>query len=128
MDLPGGYASEVGEGGNQLSLGQKQLVAIARAILKRPRLLVMDEATSSVDTETEMLIQQALLALLGHQTSFVIAHRLSTIRAADRILVIERGKIVEQGTHAALVRRRGPYHDLYAEQSLRDAAWGRALA
>ena len=121
--LPNGYNTEVGEGGNQLSLGQKQLISIARAILKRPRLLVMDEATSSVDTETERLIQKALLELLGHQTSFVIAHRLSTIRAADRILVIEKGKVVEQGTHEALVRHRGSYHELYAEQSLRDVAW-----
>jgi ATP-binding cassette subfamily B protein len=121
--LPNGYDTEVGEGGNQLSLGQKQLISIARAILKRPRLLVMDEATSSVDTETERLIQRALLELLGHQTSFVIAHRLSTIRAADRILVIEKGKVIEQGTHAALLRLRGHYHDLYAEQSLRDVAW-----
>jgi ATP-binding cassette subfamily B protein len=121
--LPKGYETEVGEGGNQLSLGQKQLISIARAILKRPRLLIMDEATSSVDTETEQLIQRALLELLGGQTSFVIAHRLSTIRAADRILVIEKGKITEQGTHAALIKRRGHYHDLYAEQSLRDVAW-----
>ncbi len=125
MALPNGYNTEVGEGGNQLSLGQKQLISIARAILKRPRLLVMDEATSSVDTETERLIQDALLRLLGGQTSFVIAHRLSTIRAADRILVIERGKIIEQGTHDTLVRLRGHYHDLYAEQSIRDMAWTR---
>jgi ATP-binding cassette subfamily B protein len=121
--LPKGYETEVGEGGNQLSLGQKQLISIVRAILKRPRLLIMDEATSSVDTETEQLIQHALLELLGGQTSFVIAHRLSTIRAADRILVIEKGKITEQGTHEALLKRRGHYHDLYAEQSLRDVAW-----
>jgi ATP-binding cassette, subfamily B, bacterial len=121
--LPKGYETEVGEGGNQLSLGQKQLISIARAILKRPRLLVMDEATSSVDTETERLIQHALLELLAGQTSFVIAHRLSTIRAADRILVIEKGKITEQGTHETLVKHRGQYHDLYTEQSLRDVAW-----
>ena len=83
----------------------------------------MDEATSSVDTETERLIQRALLKLLGGQTSFVIAHRLSTIRAADRIIVIEKGKIVEQGSHDALVKVRGHYRDLYAEQSMRDVAW-----
>lgn len=121
--LPNGYDTEVGEGGNQLSLGQKQLISIARALLKRPRLLVTDEATSSVDTETERLIQRALLELLGGQTSFIIAHRLSTIRAADRIIVIEKGKIVEQGTHNALVKVGGHYRDLYAEQSIRDVAW-----
>jgi ATP-binding cassette, subfamily B, bacterial len=121
--LPRGYETPVGEGGNQLSLGQKQLISIARAILKRPRLLVMDEATSSVDTETEQLIQQALLELLGGQTSFVIAHRLSTIRAADRILVIEKGQVIEQGTHESLLQFRGHYHDLYVEQSLRELAW-----
>jgi ATP-binding cassette, subfamily B, bacterial len=123
--LPNGFDTQVGEGGNQLSHGQKQLISIARAILKRPRLLVMDEATSSVDTETEQLIQRALLELLGGQTSFVIAHRLSTIRAADRILVIEKGAVIEQGTHDSLVHHRGHYHDLYAEQSLREAAWAR---
>jgi ATP-binding cassette, subfamily B, bacterial len=121
--LPNGYDTEVGEGGNQLSLGQKQLISIARAILKRPRLLVMDEATSSIDTETERLIQHALLELLGGQTSFVIAHRLSTIRAADRILVIEKGNVIEQGTHEELVGLHGHYYDLYAEHSIRDVAW-----
>jgi ATP-binding cassette subfamily B protein len=123
--LPRGYDTEVGEGGCQLSLGQKQLISIARAILKRPRLLILDEATSSVDTETERLIQQALLQLLGGQTSFVIAHRLSTIRAADRILVIEKGCVIEEGAHDALVKCRGHYHDLYAEQSLRETVWVR---
>jgi ATP-binding cassette subfamily B protein len=110
----------VGEGGNQLSLGQKQLVSFARAVLKRPRLLVMDEATSSVDTETERQIQQGLARVLAGRTSFVIAHRLSTIRAADRILVIENGRIVEQGTHRELLRGKGHYHDLYTQQSMRD--------
>jgi len=118
--LPAGYETEVGEGGNQLSLGQKQLVSFARAILKRPRLLVMDEATSSVDTETEQQIQAGLARVLAGRTSFVIAHRLSTIRAADHILVIEKGKIREQGTHSELLRLGGHYHDLYTEQSLRD--------
>jgi ATP-binding cassette, subfamily B, bacterial len=121
VGLPNGYDTDVGEGGSQLSLGQKQLISIARAILKQPRLLILDEATSSVDTETERLIQRALLKLLGGQTSFVIAHRLSTIRAADRILVIEKGRVIEQGSHETLVKRRGHYHDLYAEQSLREA-------
>ncbi|MGD9636342.1 MAG: ABC transporter ATP-binding protein [Pirellulales bacterium] len=123
--LPKGYETQVGEGGNQLSLGQKQLISIARAILKRPRLVILDEATSSVDTETERLIQYALLELLEGRTSFVIAHRLSTIRAADRILVIEKGRVIEQGTHGELVRLGGHYRDLYAEQSIRDVEWVR---
>ncbi len=118
--LENGYDTQVGEGGNQLSLGQKQLVSFARAVLKRPQLLVMDEATSSIDTETERLIQLGLARVLHGRTSFVIAHRLSTIRAADQILVIEKGKILEQGTHTALLRAGGHYHDLYTEQSLRD--------
>jgi ATP-binding cassette subfamily B protein len=119
-ELKQGYDTPVGEGGNQLSLGQKQLVSFARAVLKRPRLLVMDEATSSIDTETEQQIQAGLARVLAGRTSFVIAHRLSTIRAADRILVIEKGKIIEQGTHSELLRQGGHYHDLYTEQSMRD--------
>lgn len=115
-----GYDAEVGEGGNRLSLGQKQLVSFARAVLKRPELLVMDEATSSIDTETEQQIQRGLAEVLKGRTSFVIAHRLSTIRAADRILVIEKGRVVEQGTHGELVEAGGHYHDLYTEQSMRD--------
>ena len=118
--LSKGYDTPVGEGGNQLSLGQKQLVSFARAVLKRPRLLVMDEATSSIDTETEQQIQAGLARVLSGRTSFVIAHRLSTIRAADRILVIEKGKIIEQGTHRELLHQGGHYHDLYTEQSMRD--------
>ncbi len=120
LALKQGYNTPVGEGGNQLSLGQKQLVSFARAVLKRPRLLVMDEATSSIDTETEQLIQAGLARVLAGRTSFVIAHRLSTIRAADRILVIEKGQIIEQGTHSELLRACGHYHDLYTEQSMRD--------
>jgi ATP-binding cassette subfamily B protein len=125
-----GYESEVGEGGNRLSTGQKQLLSFARAILARPQILVMDEATSSVDTETEGRIQEALAHVLEGRTSFVIAHRLSTIRAADRILAIEKGRIVEEGSHADLLARKGRYHQLYTQQSLRDtlrsaAAWSR---
>lgn len=118
--LEQGYETEVGEGGNQLSLGEKQLVSFARAVLKRPRLLVMDEATSSIDTETERMIQTGLQQVLAGRTSFVIAHRLSTIRSADLILVIEDGKIVEQGSHLELLHHKGTYHDLYTEQSMRD--------
>lgn len=118
--LEQGYQTEVGEDGNRLSLGQKQLVSFARAVLKRPQLLVMDEATSSVDTETEQQIQAGLARVLQGRTSFVIAHRLSTIRAADKILVIEKGKVVEQGTHGELLAKGGHYHDLYTEQSMRD--------
>lgn len=118
METERGYAAEVGEGGARLSTGQKQLLSFARAILKRPRILVMDEATSSVDTETEKRIQRAMRHVLEGRTSFVIAHRLSTIRDADRILVIEDGRIVESGSHAELMRTRGRYAKLYGQQSL----------
>lgn len=130
LDQEQGYATEVGEGGGRLSTGQKQLVSFARAILKSPRILVMDEATSSIDTETEKRIQSALERVLEGRTSFVIAHRLSTIRGADRILVIEHGRIVESGRHADLLARGGRYHTLYTQQSLRekapeeDVGWG----
>jgi ATP-binding cassette, subfamily B, bacterial len=120
LGLPDGYGSEVGEGGNRLSTGQKQLVSFARAILKQPEILVMDEATSSVDTETEQRIQLALSHVLAERTSLVIAHRLSTIRSADRILVVEDGRIQEQGSHRELLAARGRYHALYTQQSVRD--------
>ncbi len=116
--LPDGYATEVGEGGSQLSAGQKQLISFARAILADPKILIMDEATSSVDTETEQRIQEGLSALLRGRISIVIAHRLSTIRAADNILVIEKGQIAEQGNHDALMQLSGRYHRLYTQQSL----------
>ena len=119
--LDKGYSSEVGEGGILLSTGQKQLLSFARAILARPQILVMDEATSSVDTETERRIQAGLAHVLEGRTNFVIAHRLSTIRAADRILAIEKGRIVEEGTHADLLARKGRYYQLYTQQSLRDS-------
>jgi ATP-binding cassette subfamily B protein len=118
--LPKGYDHDVGEGGNLLSVGQKQLISLARAVLARPELFVMDEATSSVDTLTESLIQRGMEALMRGRTSFVIAHRLSTIRRADRILVVEKGMVTEQGTHAELMRLQGHYHRLYAQQFRRD--------
>jgi ATP-binding cassette, subfamily B, bacterial len=113
---PKGYDTSVGEGGNQLSTGQKQLVSLARAIIANPQLFVMDEATSSVDTQTERLVQDAIERVLEGRISFVIAHRLSTIRSADRILVISGGRVIEQGSHHQLIRRRGHYYELYTNQ------------
>jgi len=115
-ELEKGYQEEVGEGGNLLSVGQKQLISLARAVLRKPEIFIMDEATSSVDTLTEALIQKGMENLMEGRTSFVIAHRLSTIRRADRILVIENGKITEMGTHAELLRQRGHYYRLYTSQ------------
>ncbi len=114
--LEKGYDQEVGEGGNQLSVGQKQLISLTRAIMAQPEIFVMDEATSSVDTLTEALIQKGMETLMENCTSFVIAHRLSTIKRADRILVIEEGKIAEAGTHAELLRLGGKYYQLYTKQ------------
>jgi ATP-binding cassette, subfamily B, bacterial len=114
--LPKQYEEEVGEGGNLLSVGQKQLLSLARAILADPEIFIMDEATSSVDTMTEALIQKGMDLLLQSCTSFVIAHRLSTIKNADRILVIEDGQIQEMGTHAELIRKNGKYYQLYTKQ------------
>ncbi|MDD9954684.1 MAG: ABC transporter ATP-binding protein [Anaerolineaceae bacterium] len=114
--LEKGYESGVGEGGVLLSTGQKQLISLARAILSQPDIFIMDEATSSVDTLTEALIQQGMEALMKRSTTFVIAHRLSTIRRADRILVLQDGRIEELGTHRELLRRRGHYYRLYTRQ------------
>ncbi|TAM62821.1 ABC transporter ATP-binding protein [Mycobacterium sp.] len=108
--LPGGYQTRVSGDGTNISAGEKQLITIARAFLARPQLLILDEATSSVDTRTEVLIQHAMRELRRDRTSFIIAHRLSTIRDADRILVVEAGRIVEQGNHAELLARRGAYY------------------
>jgi ATP-binding cassette subfamily B protein len=116
VTLEKGYGEEVGEGGNLLSVGQKQLVSLARAILAQPEIFIMDEATSSVDTLTEALIQKGMETLMKDRTSFVIAHRLSTIKRADRILVIEDGRIVEMGSHAELLRAQGHYYRLYTQQ------------
>lgn len=115
-----GYDSQVGEGGNQLSTGQKQLIALARAMIADPQLFVMDEATSSVDTHTERAIQSAVERVLAGRISFVIAHRLSTVRSADRILVIDGGRIIEDGSHAELIRSRGRYYELYTNQFTAD--------
>ncbi len=117
--LPGGYDSRVSEQGNNFSEGQRQLIAIARAVLADPRILILDEATSSVDTRTEVQLQQALLRLLEGRTAFVIAHRLSTIRNADEVLVVNDHRIIERGNHQELLDQKGFYHDLYMSQYMR---------
>ncbi len=116
INLENGYDTEVGEGGGQLSSGQKQLISFARAILANPQVLVMDEATSSVDPETEHLIHEGLPKVLKNRTSFIIAHRLSTIRRADRILFIDSGVIEEQGSHEELMSLGQKYKELYEKQ------------
>ncbi|MBK8783055.1 MAG: ABC transporter ATP-binding protein [Anaerolineales bacterium] len=113
LDLKDGYETSVEEGGATLSVGQRQLISFARALLADPRILILDEATSSVDIQTEQIIQRALIKLLKGRTSFVIAHRLSTITSADRIVVIEGGKIAEEGTHSELLAKQGMYYELY---------------
>ncbi|HLF87596.1 MAG TPA: ABC transporter ATP-binding protein, partial [Anaerolineales bacterium] len=118
--LEKGYDEEVGEGGVLLSVGQKQLISLARAILADPDIFIMDEATSSVDTLTEALIQKGMERIMKGRTSFVIAHRLSTIKRADRILVIEKGRITEMGSHAELIRQKGHYYRLYTQQFRRE--------
>ncbi|MEN8098705.1 MAG: ABC transporter ATP-binding protein, partial [Chloroflexota bacterium] len=122
IELEDGYETQVGEGGGRLSVGQKQLVSLARAVLADPDIFIMDEATSSVDTLTEAQIQSGMDAMMHDRTSFVIAHRLSTIRRADRILVIDDGNIVEQGSHEALIAEKGHYYNLYMTQVRRERA------
>jgi len=116
-DLPDGYDTLVGERGVKLSGGQRQRVAIARAMLKNAPILLLDEATSALDSESEVLIQDALWKLMEGRTAIVIAHRLSTIQKMDRIIVLDKGKIVEQGTHKELVKKNGTYAGLWAHQS-----------
>ncbi len=116
MDLPQGYDTVVGERGYRLSGGEKQRIALARVILKDPRILVLDEATSHLDSESEALIQEALKHVMAGRMNIVIAHRLSTILAADLILVMDRGQIVEQGTHEELLQSGGMYSQLYETQ------------
>ncbi|KAA1245158.1 ATP-binding cassette domain-containing protein, partial [Mycobacterium simiae] len=110
--LPAGYQTRISGDGSNISAGEKQLITIARAFLARPQLLILDEATSSVDTRTELLIQRAMRELRRDRTSFLIAHRLSTIRDADRIVVVQAGRIVEQGDHAELMSQRGAYYEM----------------
>ena len=115
-ELPEGYDTLVRERGSRLSLGQRQLLAFARAILANPTILILDEATASIDTSTELTVQRGLKTLLEHRTAFVAAHRLSTIREADKILVIDHGQIIESGQHDALLAARGPYWRLLSAQ------------
>ena len=116
MELPDGYGTVLGERGTRLSGGQRQRLAIARALLTDPPILILDEATSALDTDSERLVQEAIDRLLAGRTVFVIAHRLSTVVHADQILVLDRGEIVERGTHLELLARRGAYHRLHAAQ------------
>jgi len=116
MKLENGYDTEVSERGSKLSVGQRQLISFARALLANPRILILDEATSNIDTYTEKLVQQGIEKLLSGRTSFVIAHRLSTIRDCDKIMVIDDGRIVESGTHDELISLKGSYYNLYTSQ------------
>jgi ATP-binding cassette subfamily B protein len=118
--LPLGLDTEIGEGNLDLSAGQRQLLALARVLARNPEILVLDEATANVDSETELLVERAVAATLARRTSIVIAHRLSTIRRADRIIVMDRGRIIEEGTHETLMARKGFYHRL---QNLQYFEW-----
>ncbi len=121
MKLPNQFDEQVGDSGNHLSVGQKQLISLARAVLRDPEIFIMDEATSSIDTQTEHIIQQGLERIMENRTSFIIAHRLSTIRNADRILVINHGRIIESGTHKELIALHGKYYNLYTNLKTEEA-------
>ena len=117
-ELPQGIETNIGDSGNKLSGGQKQRLSIARAVLKNPPIMILDEATSALDTESERLVQDALDKMMKNRTSIVIAHRLSTIQKADMIIVLQKGKIIEQGTHEDLIKKRGMYNKLVEMQSI----------
>ncbi|MDY0316898.1 MAG: ATP-binding cassette domain-containing protein, partial [Acholeplasmatales bacterium] len=118
--MPNGYYSDIGEGGNKLSIGEKQLISFARAILADPKILILDEATSSIDSEAEQVIQEATHTLLKGRTSFIVAHRLSTIVDSDLIILLSEGKIVEMGNHKELLKLKGGYYELYRNQFLEE--------
>lgn len=118
LSLDEGYNTNIGERGNKLSGGQRQRISIARAVLKNPPILILDEATSALDTESEKLVQNALEKLMKDRTSLVIAHRLSTIKNADKILVLSKGEIIEEGTHEELMKLKGVYHNLSSLQGI----------
>ncbi|MFA7673776.1 MAG: ATP-binding cassette domain-containing protein, partial [Clostridia bacterium] len=120
MKFENGYDHVISKGGGGISTGQKQLICIARAIVKDPSIFILDEATSSVDTQTEKIVQRAISKVLVGRTSFVVAHRLSTIREADKILVIDKGKVIEMGSHKELIQKKGRYYDLYTNQFIED--------
>ena len=122
--LENGYNTDVGEGGDRLSTGEKQLISFARAVLADPPIFVLDEATSSIDTETEQLIQKAITHILKGRTSFIIAHRLSTVRLADIILVVDNGKIIERGSHKELMALNGSYAELYRAMEIKESIGG----
>ena len=116
MQMEDGYNTQVNERGSRLSVGQRQLISFARALLNDPPVLILDEATSSIDTETEIALQKGLDELLKGRTSFIIAHRLSTIQGADRIMYVDDGKIIESGSHEELLKQKGLYYNLYISQ------------
>ncbi len=128
MDLPEKFATVVGERGYKLSGGEKQRIALARVILKDPRILILDEATSALDTRSERLIQAAIEGLMANRTTIAIAHRLSTVLAADQILVVKRGRIVERGRHDELLAQNGLYARLYQQQFITATGTTRAEA